>query len=80
MFSGVFIAEKVDRKGDKGTRDTTIINVQILWRPFSTCSCNQPVSFMRVFFSGKEYCTEDYLPEVPDFVEQMKGMLLYLKK
>jgi len=54
MFSGVFIAEKVDRKGDKGTRDTTMVDVQILWRPFITCSCNQPVSFMK-FFSGTEY-------------------------
>jgi hypothetical protein len=36
------------------TSDTTMVDVQILWGPFSTCSCNQPVSFTK-FFSSKEY-------------------------
>jgi len=54
VFSGIFIAEKVDRNGDKGTSDTIVVDVQILWGPFSTCSCNQPVSFTK-FFSVKEY-------------------------
>jgi hypothetical protein len=54
VFSGVFRAKEVDRNVDKGTSDTTMVDVQILWGSFSTCSCNQPVFFMK-FFSVKEY-------------------------
>ena len=30
MFSGVFIAEEVDGVGDKGSRDTTLVDMGIL--------------------------------------------------
>ena len=34
MFSGVFIAEEVDGVGNKGSEDTTVVNVQTLGQAF----------------------------------------------
>jgi hypothetical protein len=34
VFSGVFIAEEVDGVGDRGSGDTTMVDVQILLEAF----------------------------------------------
>lgn len=38
MFSGVFIPEELDRVGDKGTGDTTMVEVQTLLEVFVNMS------------------------------------------
>jgi hypothetical protein len=38
VFSGAFIAEEVDRIGDKGSGDTTMVYVQILLEAFLNMS------------------------------------------
>jgi hypothetical protein len=38
MFSGVFIAEEVDGVGDKGTGDTTVVDLQSVLEAFLNMS------------------------------------------
>ena len=38
MFSGVFIAEEVDGVGDKGSGDTTVVDVQTVLEAFLNMS------------------------------------------
>jgi hypothetical protein len=38
MFSGVFIAEEVGRIGDKGSGDTTMVDIQIFLKAFLNMS------------------------------------------
>jgi hypothetical protein len=50
VFYGVFIAEEVDRVGDKGSGDTTTVDVQTLLEAFKNMSlistCFNDVAFL----------------------------------
>ena len=52
MFSGVFIAGKVDRVGDKGSGDTATVDVQILLEATLTMSLRSD-PFIDADFTGK---------------------------
>ena len=63
MFSGVFIAEEVDRAGDMVSGDTTVIDVQTRLE----ASFNMPLRlclFIDEAFSGKkqDFWSCDYCP------------------
>jgi hypothetical protein len=50
MFSGIFIAEKVDRVGDKGLGDTTTVDVQTLLEAFLNMSLSSACFNNTAFF------------------------------
>jgi len=52
VFSGVFIAEKFDGVGDKGSGDTATVDVQILLEAALTMSLRS-VPFIDADFTGK---------------------------
>ena len=52
VFSGVFVAEKVDGVGDKGSGDTEIFDMQILLEATLNMFLRS-VSFIDADFSGK---------------------------
>jgi hypothetical protein len=51
MFPGVFIAEKVDRVGDKRSGDATIVDLQIFLKSFLNMSIISACLFDEAFFT-----------------------------
>jgi hypothetical protein len=76
VFYGVFTAEEFCRDGDKGSRDTTVVDVRILQEAF----LNVSLSF--ACFSSEEFFGNT-LPKcwyISISRWQIKGILLYLQK
>jgi hypothetical protein len=84
VFSGVFIAEEVDGAGDKGSGDTTTVDVQTLLEVFLNMSLRS-TCFTDEHFSDKEQnvWSRDYsqVPNYQDFKIIRHGInriLLYI--
>jgi hypothetical protein len=52
VFSGVFIAEKVDGVGDKGSGDTATVDLQIILEATLNMSLRS-VPFVDAYFTGE---------------------------
>jgi hypothetical protein len=66
-LSGIFIVDKVDGVGDRGSGNTIAVHVQIPFESFWNMSLISAVS-LRFFFYGKKqnFWSSDYSPSVPD--------------
>jgi len=49
VSSGGFIAEDVDRVGDRGQEIPQWLMFRHSWKPFGTCHCNLSVAVMKLF-------------------------------
>ena len=69
MFSEVFITEEVNVVGEKGSRDTTTVDVQTVLEAFYSKSIDLPVSLINLFFSGKKQnlWSWDHPPQVLNY-------------
>lgn len=67
MFSGIFIAKKVDGVGDMGSGDTTTVEVQTLLGAFLNLSLRY-ANFTDEFFSDEKqnFRSWDYSAQMPD--------------
>ena len=68
MFSGIFIAEEADEVGDKGSGDTTMVDVQTILEAFCNMSTTSAY-FNAEAFSGKKqnFRSLVYSPQVSHY-------------
>jgi hypothetical protein len=85
VYSAVFITEEVDEVGDKGSGDTTMVDLQTLLEVFLNMPVTLPFSLVKLVFPGKKAKLRswDYSCQVLDHQDlgiiglQLKGVLLY---
>jgi hypothetical protein len=68
VFSGVFKTEEIDGIGDKGSGDTTMVDVQTLLEAFVNMSLRYACSIDEAFSCKKQnFWSWDYSFQVPDY-------------